>query len=142
MTDRSINSASIGEILRRLSEGCNYYYIERPAIISRSEKDGHIFYSRFERIDSPLDEDLLKRHLNRDITIAIPLKQEADKLNFLFVYQGKDATAFISMMQYLLKKEGIDSFSFFPSPGNEGILLYIQLHKNYTKNDYNFLNQG
>ena len=84
-------SIKILNLLKELTQGCDHYYIEEDKISSIEEINGHKIYSHYKRINKKVDNSLLNKHINKDINLAISVKN----LNLIvFEYYGKYAYAF------------------------------------------------
>ncbi len=99
MTSRYTN---IKELINRLIEGSEGYYIEQESISSYEEIDGHGIYSRYKKFDGQISSELLEEHLNKNINLAISLKNK----NFvIFEYYGKEAYAFGSLLYKFVSQD-------------------------------------
>ena len=101
MIDQSTNLA---KLLKKLTQDSTYYYIEQKSIASKEEVNGHTIYSRFKKVNSKINETVLKQHLNKEINLAISVKNS----NFIvFEYSGSEAFAFGAILYKLASLEGI-----------------------------------
>ncbi len=117
MTSRSIN---IETLLRRLTSESTSYYIEQKEIATRSQTDGHILYSRYKKFEGTATATLIKQHISKDISLAIPL----NKNNFLFEYSGEHTLAFASLLFYIAKEFSINTL-LITSYSFSGISIYL-----------------
>ncbi len=98
MIDQSTN---IEKLLLELTKSVDCYYIKQASLISSKNKNGHYVYSHFLPVRKKVDKTLIKQHLNKELTIAISLKN----LNALvFEYRGKEAFAFGTLLFRILKE--------------------------------------
>lgn len=70
----------------------DHYYIKRDKIVSKCEHRGRYFFNKFERIDAPLNANILREHANKKIIVAHDLITKDDKVeNIVFDYNGFNA---------------------------------------------------
>ena len=102
MIDQSTNLLNF---LKELTKDCEFFYIEQPKISSKEELNGSIVYSRYKRVDEKINLTLLKQHINKEITIAISVKNS----NFLlFEYSGEYGIRFATLLYKFVEDEDID----------------------------------
>jgi len=99
-------STNIYQLLQELTKDVGSYYLKQKNLIS-SEENGHIIYSHFKEIRQSITPILLKQHLQKDLTLAISIKDK----NILYVeYRGKDGFAFGTLLSRLVDKDKIDIY--------------------------------
>ncbi len=96
-----------------LEFNCEYFYIHSKSIVEKITFNNRIFYSKYQRVSTPLTSILLQQHYNHDIQLALPLIED-DKINYLVIeYTQEDWKSFHALVRYLLKSLHIkESFSY------------------------------
>ena len=102
MIDQSTNS--LFKLIKELSSGSEFYYIEQKSIASIEEVDGHTVYSHYKRYNAPINDELINQHINAEINLAISIK---DKPISIFEYSGENVYAFGLLLYKLALQEGI-----------------------------------
>ena len=117
-------STNLDKLLNKLIKNSSFYYIEQKSIASKEEVNGHTIYSRFKKIDSKINQTLLKQHLNKEINLAISVKNS----NFIvFEYSGAEAFAFGVLLYKIASIEGISDINIINYSDDKLIIL---LHPN------------
>ncbi|NPA28371.1 MAG: DUF1882 domain-containing protein [Epsilonproteobacteria bacterium] len=119
---------NISELLLKLTKGCTTYYIEQSTISSKETLNSLTIYSRFKKFEGEIDSTLIKQHINKEITLAVPIKDSG----VLFEYRGEDAIAFGSLLFKLAKKKGIKDI-FIVEYGVDRLVIYLIDTKNLVK---------
>ena len=102
-----------------------YYYVKRRSIVEKISFDHRTFYAKFERIDEPLTDTVIKQHLDRQYTIAVPLIKEG-KSNYLVIeYRGSQPLRFYHMSRHLMHTFQIESCFYFQGKKENYIQLFI-----------------
>ena len=82
----------------------DHYYIKRDKIVSKCEHRGRYFFNKFERIDAPLNANILREHANKKIVVAHDLITKDNKVeNIVFDYNGFNAERFWHRAQLILR---------------------------------------
>jgi len=103
----------------------DYYYIQNRSIVKKVIFNNRTFYSKFEKITTPLTSILLKQHLSHELTLATSLI-EKESINYIVIeYYQKDWLTFYSLLKYLLKSLNINKFQFYRNPKKELLQLFI-----------------
>ena len=132
MTNQSINN--IEELLEYLTKDSKGYYIEQPTIYSKENIDGHTIYSRYKYFNDKVDNNLLKRHLQKDINLAISL-ENIDAI--VYEYCGVNQDAFYFLLQYYFKQKNFKNI-FITTLDNSKMVVYVEVKmKNFD--DFNNL---
>ena len=109
----------------------DHYWIKRDAIVQKIDFGGRVFFDKFERIDQPLSNAIIKDHLDGKITVAHSLINRFDKVeNIVFDYNGRNTERFWHRAQLLLREEGFINFTAFKSKTEGHLHLYV--HKGHT----------
>ena len=109
----------------------DHYWIKRDNIVQKIDFGGRVFFDKFERIDQPLNNSIIKDHLDGKITVAHSLINRFDKVeNIVFDYNGRNTERFWHRAQLLLREEGFINFTAFETktPGH----LHVYIHKGHT----------
>lgn len=120
----STDVATFAETLRSLAATSAYYYRKHPAIVSRIQHNGRTFYSRFSRVDRPLDDSAIRDHLAGIQTLALPLTHAGEGTAIAFVYDGPSPERFVHVCEHLMHRRGITDHAIFHSH-SETIRLFI-----------------
>lgn len=109
----------------------DHYYIRRNKIMNKYQVGTKQFYDKFERIDEPLTQALIKEHLEGKIEIAHDLITKDNKVeNIVFDYNGFNAERFWHKAQLMLREEGFINFTAYTSKKKNHLHLYV--HKGHT----------
>jgi len=109
----------------------SHYYIKRSTIVKQIQFKNRTFYAKFERIDETLTPLIIKQHLNKEYTIAVPLV-ENNLTNYLVVeYKGEERTRFYHLIQHLFKTLKIEDYQIYEGHNKDRIIVFIAV-KNYT----------
>lgn len=109
----------------------DHYYIKRDRIVSKYTFRGRYFFDRFERIDAPLNSNIINEHWEGKCTIAHDLLGKNDIVeNIVFDYNGFDPERFWHRAQLVLRDEGYINFTAYKTKTKGHLHLYI--HKGHT----------
>ena len=87
------------------------FYIQNSTIVEKITFNNRTFYSKFEEIKTKLTPILLQQHFQNEITLALPLIEENDLVNYLVIeYYQEDWNQFYSLLRYLLKSLDINNY--------------------------------
>ena len=90
----------------------DYFYIQNKSIVEKILFNNRTFYSKFEKIEKSLTPILTKQHYNNEISLAVPLIEKENNVNYLVIeYKQEDWSSFYSLLKYLFKTLHIDHFS-------------------------------
>ncbi len=107
----------------------SHYYIKRNAIVEKISFNNRTFYAKFERINEPLTPLLLKQHLQREYTIALPLLQD-NHTNYLVIeYKGHEYQRFYHLIKHLFKTLKIEDYSIYQGKDTERLQVFIQVDR-------------
>ena len=103
----------------------DHYYIQNKSIVEKVTFNNRTFYSKFEKITTPLTPILLKQHQQNETTLAVPLV-ENDYVNYIVIeYHQEDWSNFYSLLKHLLKSLEIDNFTAYRNSKKELLQLFI-----------------
>ena len=109
----------------------DHYWIKRDTIVQKVDFNGRVFFDKFERIDQPLNNSIIKDHLDGKIKVAHSLINRFDKVeNIVFDYNGRNTERFWHRAQLLLREEGFINFTAYKSKTEGHLHLYV--HKGHT----------
>ncbi len=114
----------------------DHYYIKRDKIVKKCEFRGRYFFDKFERINAPLNANIIKEHAAKKIVVAHDLITRDNKVeNIVFDYNGFNAERFWHRAQLILREEGFMNFTAYKTKTLGHLHLYV--HKGHTA-----LNEG
>jgi hypothetical protein len=127
MTGPSTDPAFFRE-LERLSTEADHCYLRSGGIVERIEHGGRTFYSKFQRLDTPPNEILLRQHLRRELTLAIPLLREGRGDRLFIDYVGEEPERFLQTLLHLFAHLGISRYRFYQGerPHRRSVLLFLE----------------
>jgi hypothetical protein len=102
-----------------------FYYIQRESIVDKIKFNNRTIYSKFEKIDEPPSNLLIKQHLNRELTIALPLIRDNRAEYIVLEYKKEDNKQFYFLLKYILKLLYIEKFYTYESAKNGDIQIFI-----------------
>jgi len=106
-----------------------YFYIQKESIVEKITFDDRTFYSKFEKYKAPISSDLIEKHQNNEISLAIPLV-EKNLVNYIVIeYQQEDWNIFYSLLKHLLKSLEIEAFQAYINRDKELFQLFIPRNK-------------
>lgn len=107
----------------------DHYYIKRSTIVEQIQFNNRTFYAKFERINEPLSALLLKQHLDREYTIAVPLMQD-NHTNYLVIeYKGEEYQRFYHLVKHLFKTLEIENYHIYQGKDEERLQVFIAVDK-------------
>ncbi|HIC45039.1 MAG TPA: DUF1882 domain-containing protein [Sulfurimonas sp.] len=109
----------------------SFYWIKSDSVIDKLAYKGRTFYNKYEKIDKPLNQQLINQHLKGELTVAHSLINTRNKVeNIVIDYNGRDPQRFYHRAQLLLREEGYINFTAFETKTEGHLHLYI--HKGHT----------
>ena len=109
----------------------DHYWIKSDTVVEKLTYKGRTFYNKYERVNKPLNQQVINKHLKGEITVAHSLINSRDKVeNIVIDYNGRDPQRFYHRAQLLLREEGYINFTAFETktPGH----LHLYIHKGHT----------
>jgi hypothetical protein len=110
---------AFSEALARLASAVDHYYLKSPSIVERIEHHGRTFYSKFLRIDQPVNEILLRQHLDHEITLALPLLQDKQGDRLVIEYEGEEPERFVQTLRHLFAHLGHRNYALYQGNRSE-----------------------
>ena len=109
----------------------DHYWQKKDTVVSKLTFKGRTFYNKFEKIDAPLNQAVINKHLKREITVAHSIVNKHGKVeNIVIDYNGRDPERFYHKAQLLLRDEGYINFTAYKTK-TEGH-LHVYIHKGHT----------
>jgi hypothetical protein len=109
----------------------DHYWEKSDTVVDKISFKGRTFYNKFKKINSPLNSQIIAKHLKGDITVAHSLVNSRDKVeNIVIDYNGRDPERFYHKAQLLLREEGYINFTAYTTK-TEGH-LHVYIHKGHT----------
>jgi len=103
-----------------------HYWIKRDHVVEQIHFNNRTFFSKYERIDAPLTNDLFMDHLHHQITVAHTLIFPDRHIeNIIIDYNGDDAQRFYHHLQRKLKALNIENFTPFQSKTAKHLHVYL-----------------
>ncbi len=107
----------------------SFYYIKRDYVVEKIEFRNRTFYAKFEKINQPLEKQIIKEHLNKKITIASPLIKDGYINNLLLIYKGDDGAKFYHIVKQLFTAIKIEKYYILKGKSEKHIQVFIPVHK-------------
>lgn len=102
-----------------------YFYIQKKSIVEKIVFNNRTFYSKFEKVSTPLTSILLEQHYNHEITLALPLIDN-DHVNYLVIeYYQDDWKSFYALIEHLFKTLDINEYFAYRNPKKELLQIFI-----------------
>ncbi len=109
----------------------SHYWIKRDSIIEKRVHNGRTFFDKYEKINEPLTNQIIRDHESGKIAVAHSLINKFDKIeNIVIDYNGRNTQRFWHRAQLLLREEGFINFTAYESKTLGHLHLYI--HKGHT----------
>ncbi len=109
----STDFPTFAKAVRSLAATPAYHYRKHPSIVSRTEHDGRTLYSRFARVDRPLDDRSIREHLAGIQTLALPLTYAGEGSGIVFIYDGTSPERFVHLFEHLMHQQRITDYTVF-----------------------------
>jgi hypothetical protein len=103
----------------------DHYYIKRARVVEQIPFDNRTFYAKFERINEPLTPLLLKQHLNKQYTVAVPLLKNGHTDYLVLEYKGEEYARFTSLVVHLFRTSGIKTYHIYQGKEKEKVQVFI-----------------
>jgi len=107
----------------------SHYYIKRSSIVEKITFNNRTFYAKFEHIQEPLTSLIVKQHLSREYTIAVPLLKD-NKTNYLVIeYKGDEHQRFYHLVKHLFKNVSVDEYYIYQGKDATRIQVFIPVNQ-------------
>ena len=102
-----------------------HFYIQSNTIVEKILFNNRTFYSKYEKIDTPLTQELIEQHKRDELTLALPLI-ENDMVNYLVIeYYQEDWQSFYSLIKHLFRTLNIIDYKAYKNPNKELLQIFI-----------------
>ena len=101
----------------------DHYWLKHPKTIEEIDFEGHIYLSKYEKVNDCLSDELIQKHLDKKIIVATSIPKSASY--FVLDYNGDDRAFFYHKASKVLKQEGIESFVAYESKTASHLHLYV-----------------
>jgi len=103
----------------------DYFYIQSKSIVEKIIFNNRTFYSKYEKISTPITPILFKQHQDNEVALALPLI-ENNMVNYLVIeYLQEDWKTFSALIQHLLKTLEIYQYTIYRNPKKELLQIFI-----------------
>ena len=121
-----------------LEFSAKHFYIQNNSIVEKITFNNRTFYSKFEEVNTNITPILMQQHLLNEITLALPLIEENDIVNYLVIeYHQEDWNQFYSLLKYLLKSLNIENYKCYFNSKKMLFQLFIPRDKISLEMAYN-----
>ena len=114
----------------------DFYFVQKDSIVDKVIFDNRTLYSKFEKVDKPPTALLIEQHLNREITIALPLIKNNHVNYIVLEYEKEKNNHFFHLIKHLLKLLEIELFYTYESSKKNYIQIFIPI-KSTVETIYN-----
>jgi len=101
----------------------DHYWIKHPKIIEEIAFNGHTYFSKYERVDTYLNDALISKHQEHKVIIATTIPADAKYL--IFDYNGDSRELFYHKMLKILHHLELPNFIAYESKTPSHLHLYI-----------------
>ena len=115
----------------------DFYFIQKDSIVEKITFDNRTLYSKFKKINTPPTALLIKQHLNRELTIALPLIQDGYANYIVLEYDREESNHFFYLIKHLLKLLNIEHFYTYESSKKNSVQIFIPTKRVRVANIYN-----
>jgi hypothetical protein len=103
----------------------DYFYIQSNTIVEKIIFNNRTFYSKYEKIETHLTQELIEQHKKDELTLALPLI-EKEIVNYLVIeYYQEDWQSFYSLIKHLFKTLNITDYKAYKNPNKELLQIFI-----------------
>ena len=109
----------------------DHYWEKKDTVVSKLTFKGRTFYNKFEKVNAPLNQAIINKHIKGEITVAHSIVNKHNKdENIVIDYNGRDPERFYHKEQLLLREDGYINFTAYNTQ-TEGH-LHVYIHKGHT----------
>ncbi len=112
-----------------LVSGSSFYYIKRSSIVATIEKNGRKFYSRFEKVNKKPDHNIVRQHLEKKITIGIPLIENGHGDTLFILYEGDEQRRFLAILSKFIDPVSDGNYSVFYGKTRKKLQIFIKTER-------------
>ena len=115
------------EDIKKLGFITDHYYIKRNYVVDKIHFGNRTFYAKFEKINEPINDTLLKQHLKKESTVALSLLDENNRTTLLLIeYKGDDPIKFYHTLKQLFNSINIKNYKVFEGKSDRHIQIFIK----------------
>ncbi len=104
----------------------DYFYIQSDKIVEKIIFNNRTFYSKYEKINTPINKKIIEQYKKDELTLALPLIED-DIVNYLVIeYYQEDWQSFYSLIKHLFKTLDISNYITYKSPNKEPLQIFIK----------------
>ena len=109
----------------------DHYWEKKTSVVNKLSFKGRTFYNKFEKVNAPLNQSVINRHIKGEITVAHSVVDKRGIVeNIVIDYNGRDPERFYNKTQLLLREEGYINFTAYETKTKGHLHVYI--HKGHT----------
>ena len=101
----------------------DHYWLKHPSVVDKIPFGGRTFLSKYEKINAYLSDELIQEHLDRKITVATSIPQDA--AYFVIDYNGNEKELFYHKAAKLLRSQNLNNFEAYESKTPSHLHLYV-----------------
>ena len=106
----------------------DHYWLKHESVIDTIEYKGRTLFNKYEKVNNFLDQSVINRHFQKEITVAHSLINKTEKVeNIVIDYNGRDPQRFYHKARLLLLEEGYMNFTAFETKTHGHLHLYIHI---------------
>ncbi len=118
-----------------------FYYIQKDFIVEKVKFANRTLYSKFKKVEEPPSSLLIKQHLKKELTVALPLITE-NNINYIVLeYEKEESNHFYHLLRYLLKSIYIEKFYTYESKKERHIQIFIPVKNMSIESVYKEINK-
>jgi hypothetical protein len=103
----------------------DYFYIQGDTIVEKIIFNNRTFYSKYKKVTTPLNKELIKQYEKDELSLALPLIED-DMVNYLVIeYYQEDWQSFYSLIKHLFKTLDIHSYIAYRNPNKKLLQIFI-----------------
>ncbi|HIP41364.1 MAG TPA: DUF1882 domain-containing protein [Campylobacterales bacterium] len=104
------------------SECC---YIQKNSIVEKITFNNRTLYSKFKKIETPPTDILIHQHLNRELTLALPLVENGVVNYLVLEYEKEKSDYFYHLIKHLLKSLHLNNFFTYSGSKENMVQIFI-----------------
>ncbi len=108
-----------------LKFNAKFYYIQKDFIVDKIKFNNRTLYSKFKKIEESPTPLLIAQHLNRELTVALPLIENNQIRYIVLEYEQESSDKFYHIIKYILKSLSISKFYRYKSSKKNHIQIFI-----------------
>ena len=109
-----------------LASDASFYFVKQPSIVSIIEKGGRTFYSKFEKVDKKPDLEIIKKHIDRKMTVAVPLIKKGHGDKIFILYEGNEQKRFLAILSKIIKHTSNNRYKIFYGETDNQLQIFLK----------------